>query len=121
MTGAIHGSPSSALGFSFPYVMDPSAVTVRLFSEVHIPARDMAVSARVLHQVFLVVLFRREEIPERFQLHGQLCAGLFFFRGIDGPDLRQGRFIGVIDPRPVLDPLVVPFAYPTCVETTPSN
>ena len=48
---------------------------------MEIAAGDMAVSARVLIQVFLVVLLRREEIPERFKLHGQLCAGLFFLGG----------------------------------------
>ena len=67
----------------------------------------MAVSAGIFIQVFLVVFFRGEEIPEGFQFNSQLRAGFFFFCLPDGPNLRKKGFICVVDAGAVLDPFIM--------------
>ena len=71
-------------------------------------ARDMAISAGILIQVFLMVFFCAEKVPERFCFYCKLCSGSFFLFIVYFHDLRQLAVLGVIDASSVLDPPIIP-------------
>ena len=69
--------------------------------------RDMTISTRILLQVFLMIFFCAEKVPERFCFYCKLCSGSFFLFSVYFHDLRQLAVLGVIDACSVLDPPVI--------------
>ena len=69
--------------------------------------RDVAVTARILIQILLVIGFRREEIAQRLDQHRQRRTGLSLLPHKDFPDGRQLALIRVEDAGAVLDAFVV--------------
>ena len=67
----------------------------------------MAVPTGIFIQIFLMILLCGVEVPERFQLYSQFCAGVLFLLTIDSLNGRQLTFICIIDAGPVLDASVI--------------
>ena len=78
--------------------------------QIHHPPRDVAVAARVFIEILLVILLRRIKVSKRFELHGKrLIASrhfLCFLPVIEGLRFFKQALILLIDPGPVLDPLI---------------
>ena len=49
----------------------------------------MAVPTGIFIQIFLMILLCGVEVPERFQLYSQFCAGVLFLLTIDSLNGRQ--------------------------------
>ena len=62
----------------------------------------MAVTTRVLIQVFLMVFFGGEEIPNRFNGNGKSCSHLFLLPSEDLADRWQLPLVSIVDTCPVL-------------------
>ena len=67
----------------------------------------MTVTARVLIQVFLMVFFGGEEIPNRFNGNSKSRSRLFLLLSENLADRRQLLLVSIVDACPVLDSHVV--------------
>ena len=67
----------------------------------------MAVTARVLIQVFLVVFFGGEKIPNRFNDDSEGHSHLFLLHSEDFADRWKLPLISIVDTCPILDPDIV--------------
>ena len=67
----------------------------------------MAVPARVLLEILLVVFFCREEVFYRLHLHCKLCPGDLLLAAVLSVDLSQLILLRIVNTCPVLNPDVI--------------